>query len=389
MSVPIIIPDLGATGGDVVLAEWFVKEGDRVHEGQPLFAVETDKAVSNVEAFCHGYLEHILVAAGETVDIGATVATLTESSVATEMQRPPINAESNGPSHLELPDSSHSGAPTANRLHERLNSSTVFASPRARRVAAEIGVDLKYITGSGANGEIHERDVHRSAEQLGTSLAGARIAEVPQFCASIEIDVSDVVDLQKRIAETSDERGTQAVSVSDFILAATARALRKVPALNARLLGDGVEYLEDVEIGLAIATEQGIRIASLHEADRLTFSEVVSRSRHLIKQVTCPGLPEAAVSGGAITVFNPEIFALDQFTAVIQPSYAAALACGAVKARVVPRDGQLVIRAIMHATLSVHRQVDDGVAAATFLKLLKEQLESPYGLLMGLRSVLS
>lgn len=381
----VIVPDLGATGTDVILSEWLVSEGAYVTAGTPLFAVETDKAVDQVEAFRAGFLRRHLAPAGARVAIGSAVAILADT-----LDEPlELGAEASS-------RDAQSAAPvrTDCRPLEQpaLATGRVRASPLARRIARELGVDLNTVIGRGPGGAVRKDDVLAATPGSpdGAKVAGRSVAlspmraaiaqrtasskaEVPHFYAGIEIDLTDVLTTRRQLRDA----GRPTPSVNDLIVHAAARALRATPRLNATFHQTEIVYHDDVDIGVVVASEDRMLIPVVRRADRLDLSALSTQLSQLRERVVAGTLTAREQAGGSLTVSNLGMLGIDDFTAIINPPQAAILACGAARPQPVARAGEIVIRTVMKVNLSVDHRVADGVVAARFLLALRGWLEDP------------
>jgi len=385
------MPNLGATGGDVMLDEWLVKPGDAVKAGQPLFVVTTDKATVEIEAFRDGVLREIRMQAGETVPLGTVVAlladTMDEPVSATVVQ--PVSEKV---SVAQIPPDPSPGS---------LRTERVLISPLARRMAEQEGLNPAKIKGSGRSGQILKRDilqalaVVRQTESPIAAANGARwetlspmrraIAErtqrsksdAPHFYATITVDMKAALDLRQQAVEWASQHGWMPPSITDLCLRAAALALRDFPTLNAQFDGDAILHHEDINLGLVIGLEEGMLIPVIRQADRLNLTSLAAETRRLRSRAEAGQLSASELTGGTFTLSNLGMFGLDSFTAVINPPEAGILALGAIKEQPVVLDGLVAPRPLMIATLSVDHRVVDGIAAARFVAAFKDLLENP------------
>jgi pyruvate dehydrogenase E2 component (dihydrolipoamide acetyltransferase) len=391
MTIPIIVPDLGATGSDVLLSQWFVTEGEFVHEGDPLFSVETDKAVSNVEAYCDGFLKKIVVRAGETADIGATVAILEEDFAAAETPAAATVDVRAGRDGRQEPAASANASPKS-------RDGRLLISPRARRAASELGIIPSDVSGSGLKGEIHERDVISFASRVtgssspsktysgsaDASLRPAGASQAGMFCGVLEVDLSDALDLLLKLSESSNESTEATLAIRSFLLSAAARALAKFPELNVRISGETVVPLDRRQFAIGLVSSKNLEHAVVEDLEQLSLGELIVKTGAL--RSGSNALEEPHGIGGSLAVYFPELFQLDWFLPAIPQGYPAVVGFGRIASRAVVRDGGITIRSIMPVTLAVDARVDRGVAGGAFLYEIKELLEKPYSLLMGSRN---
>ena len=382
----IVIPALGATGSDVVLEEWLVKPGQFVKSGSALFMVTTDKATVEVEAFRDGFLRETLISPGAIVSVQTVVARMADT--------------------LEEPLSSISPEPAAvgiETLVERkeklsetsdLRARRKLSSPLARRMAAELGLDLATVKGSGSQGQILKRDIIRAASQTRVEGGLRRVAlspmrraiaqrtqqsnaEVPHFHGSVVIDMTEAKVMLKQAAGMAGKNGWAAPTITDLVLRAAAVALRQTPALNVSFQGDEILYYDDIHLGLVIGMKEGMLIPVVHHADRLNLFSMAATTRRLRKSAETGQLSSSQLSGATFTISNLGMYGLDSFSAVINPPEAGILALGAAKEQPAAWQGTLALRWKMTATLAVDHRAVDGITVAKFLEEFKQLLENP------------
>jgi pyruvate dehydrogenase E2 component (dihydrolipoamide acetyltransferase) len=399
----VIIPDLGSTGGDVTLEEWLVQPGERVKAGQPLFVVTTDKATVEVEAFREGVLRLILVVAGERLPTGAVVALLADS-MEEQIGKPEPTPKSgaSAPTLTNIPAAAatpHSG-------------DRILVSPLARRMAAQNGIDLTSLQGSGAGGQILKRDVESALAAQDTAVAAKESAEsyftapehssrsakreplspmrraiaervqrsnteIPHFDAAITIDMSAALEFRQQTVEIAGEHGWARPSITDLCIKAAALTLHQFPTLNASFDGDAILTFSDINIGLVVGLDEGMLVPVIQAADQINLFTLAAATRQLRAHAETGQLSASDLSGGTFTLSNLGMYGLDSFSAVINPPQAGILALGAVKEQPAAVDGALVVRPLMTATLSVDHRVVDGITAARFVETFKEMLENP------------
>jgi pyruvate dehydrogenase E2 component (dihydrolipoamide acetyltransferase) len=377
----IVMPSMGATGEDVVIAEWLVNEGDFVKEGQQIFVAETDKATTEVESFRAGYIRKILVQARESAALGDALAIITDSPdeplEAAAIITPPATA-----SVPQSPTPPRSTPPTG-RLQ---------ASPLARRLAKERGIDLATVK---ADGPIHKRDV-LNTEISATTGGEQRMAfspmrraiavrtlqsktHSPHFYVTARIDMTDAVALQRKLAAGSD--GPARPTVTDLVIRAAAMALRDTPQLNASCQDNQIVLYDDINIGLVIGLAEGMIIPVIKQADTQDVYRLAATTKRLRDRALAGTLAQADLTQGTFTVSNLGMFGVESFIAVINPPEAGILALGAIQPQPAVVEDRLVVRSLMTATLSADHRVADGITAARFLGQLRQSLENPAMLL--------
>ncbi len=385
----IIIPDLGATGGDVTLEEWLVKPGEVVKTGQALYVVATDKATVEVEAYRDGVIQSILVPQGETVPLGTVIALLADSiGEKTEF------AEEEPEERSATPESERP------KLQSHQSGDRILATPLARRIAAEEDVSLELLNGSGSKGQVLKRDViaaistrRASGSPTGilrkplspmrrtiaerTSLSKSRI---PHFYTTATIDMGAATELRRQALEIAERIGHSKPTITDLCIRATALTLREFPELNARFDGESIITFSDINIGLVIGLTEGMLIPVIQRADQLNLYSLASATRQVRQRVEAGRLRGSDMGQGTFTISNLGMFEIDSFTAVINPPEVGILALGKIKEQPAIVNGAIVARPLMIATLSVDHRLVDGIIAARFLTAIKDILENPFRL---------
>ena len=417
----VVIPDLGATDDEVVLNEWLVKPGDFMKAGTPLFLVTTDKAIVEVEAFRDGYIREILVSEETAVPTGETVAIMADSMEEAVDDLSPPESEDGFPTptpRTQRENVNHVEAtkPKAEQRRVETKTERVLASPLARRIAQELGINLSSVKGTGEGGQIHKRDVlaavetHAVSEPEATPPAHAegiirRVpvspmrraiaerttrskAEAPHFYVSVVIDMTEVQAFRKQVAALAEKIPPQSPSLTDIAIRAAALALKQTPQINASFQGDEILYFEDIHIGLVVGLSEGMfatlsgyfvnhLVPVIRHADRQNLYTLAATTRRLRDKATAGKLSESELTGSTFTISNLGMFGVDSFFAVINPPEAAILALGAVRLQPAVWEGQVVPRELMTATLSADHRLVDGITAARFLSEFKEILENP------------
>jgi len=381
----IIIPALGATGGDMVFEEWRVQPGQFVKSGSALFVVTTDKATVEVEAFRNGYLRETQVSPGAIVSVQMVIGRMTdtlEETLTVGSEREEVRME-HWIVQTEEPRKTGDGHP-----RRRL------ASPLARRMAVELGLDLETIKASGSEGQILKRDIVRSAEQPRMEGGVRRVplspmrraiaqrsqqsnTEVPHFHGSAVIDMTEAKAMLKLSAAMAEKNSWVAPTITDLTLCAAAQALRQTPALNASFRGEEILYFDDIHIGLVIGLPEGMLIPVVRHADRLNLFTMAATTRRLREGAEDGQLSSSQLSGATFTISNLGMYGLDSFTAVINSPEAGILSLGAAREQPAVWQGNLSVRWQMTATLTVDHRVVDGITVAKYLDEFKQFLENP------------
>jgi pyruvate dehydrogenase E2 component (dihydrolipoyllysine-residue acetyltransferase) len=395
----VTLPRLGQGMESGTIVRWLKAEGDEVQKGEPLYELDTDKVTQEVEADVGGVLLKILVPEGE-VPVGTPVAFLGEAGedvpeVEAAAQPEPVPepiAVSQGtvPEETPAPPERIEGAvPVDGRIK---------ASPLARRIARERGIDLAALSGTGPEGRIVAEDVERAAvagpaaapvparapgavERVElTSLrrtVARRMTEAwtaPAFQIVMSADMNRAQDLRARLVERHpDERPT----VTDVLTKVCAVALMRHREVNALYAGDAIELHPAANVGIAVATERGLLVPVIPGCEALTVAQIAAARADLVGRAREGKLQAADLEGGTFTISNLGMYGVEQFVAVLNPPQAAILAVGAIEERAVAHDGQLVARSMMTMTLTCDHRTIDGATAADFLRTVKEFLEEP------------
>ncbi len=389
MIAKIIIPDLGATGGDVTLMRWLVEPGEKVQAGQPLFLVETDKATVEVEAFREGYLRRIMVEAGETVSLGSIVALMADS-MAEPLDEDLVTED---PPGVESRPAGR-GVEVAVQGQER-----ILISPLARRMAEVEGLSPGTVRGTGRQGQILKRDIEKHTRPdrwQGDGAAGIRSepltpmqraiasltsqskAEAPHFYAGITVDMAAALVTRREAVEWANQNGWAPPTITDLCLRAVALTLGSFPTLNASFQEERIAYYEGIHIGLVVGVESGgMLVPVVRGADKLNLFSLAAVTRRLKERAGKDALSDGEMSGGTFTLSNLGMYGLESFTAIINPPQAGILALGEVNERPWVVDGAIVPRPVMKATLSVDHRLVDGIVAGRFLAAWKDMLEKP------------
>jgi pyruvate dehydrogenase E2 component (dihydrolipoamide acetyltransferase) len=450
MPTEITMPQLSDTMSEGTVVKWLKREGEKVAAGEKIAEVETDKAVMEMESFDAGTLAVIVAKEGDKVGVGKAIAVLASGketvaevkskyaagaplmpsaklvvSAATANAGSTIEAAVRGEVH-ESASVGHgatretpTAVPPVPHHGENGDSGRVVVSPLAKRIAADKGIDLKNVKGSGPNGRIIQKDVLAFAEQPVAPAAPASAAKgkpesgavpqtarvsrgekqvvpltkmrqaiakglqaskqnVPHFYTAVEVDVEELSALRVRL-NTSLEADKVRLSIGDLISKAVAVALLKHPALNAHYSGDKNEITRfgDVHLGFAVALPDGLIVPVLRNIDQMGLKEIRTRSADLIDRARGQRLKQDEMTGATFTVSNLGTFGVSEFSAIINPPSVAILAVASAEKRAVVRNDQIVARTMLTLTLSADHRAVDGAVAADFLRTLKGLLEEP------------
>ena len=411
------MPALGVAQEKGTLLNWFKAEGQSVTKGEPLMEVETDKATVEIEAPASGILTNVTASVGDEVPVGNRIAVILapgevatpaakdphpriESGVGSDPEPSTYNSQSKPGAEPNPPISPFiKGGSKGDFLASEtspLARRRLLASPAAKRIAKEKGIDLASLKGSGPEGAVLAEDVVRAAGTQSAApggppkiketvqltpmrrIVGERMTKskqtAPHFYLTMDADMTEVTRRRSALKE----KGEQLIpSINDFILSACARALKDFPSLNAAFTDQRVELYSDINIGVAVALEEGLVVPVIRNADRLSLQELAKQSRELADKAQKKKLFPLDYEGGTFTVSNLGMFGIDSFVAIINPPQCAILAVGQVGPRVVPHGEGIAVRPIMTMSLSADHRVVDGAIAARFLQEVKRLLERP------------
>ena len=379
MATVIIMPRLTDTMHEGKILEWLKKEGEPVREGEPLLVVETDKAAVEVNASASGFLLKIVARSDEPVPVEEKIAIIGEKGeeiggLLAERQKTEVKAR-----EPEV------RTPSAPRLR---------ASPAARRLAKEKGIDLAKVTGSGEGGLITEQDIENFlqaepkrpkvspyGEEERWPLQGVRKVMAERMAQSSHetarvttMAETDVTDLQKLSKEKS-------ITITSFVVGAVVQALKDFPVINSSLEKDTVVVKKYYNIGVSVASPRGLVVIVLHNAERMNLQQMSERLGSLAQKARDSRLSLEEISGGTFTITNSGVFGSLFFTPMINFPESAILGMGKIMKQPVVREDQIVIRSMMYLSLSYDHRIIDGEAAVSFLQKVKKGLESPLGLL--------
>jgi len=440
MSTNILMPALSPTMTEGTLARWLKKEGDPVKAGDVIAEIETDKATMEVEAVDEGVLGKIIVPDGTAgVAVNAPIAlllgegeTLADVPAASSAPSPaPVSSQAPAPAS---PAPAAASAPPPTPASQKGNGATapsgrIFASPLARRMAAQAGLELAALKGSGPNGRIVRADIEAALARAPASPASAaapaptaappaaarppapaptaitaphrlvphttmrrviarRLTEskqtIPHFYLSTDIALDALLKLRGDLNARSAKEGAGAfkLSVNDLIIKATAIAIARVPRVNASYTEEGIAEYEDIDISVAVAIPDGLITPIIRQADRKGLAAISNEMKELIGRAKAGKLKPEEFQGGGFSISNLGMYGVREFTAVINPPQAAILAVGAGEQRPVVKNGALGIATMMTCTLSVDHRVIDGALGAEWLSALKAILEDPLSLML-------
>jgi pyruvate dehydrogenase E2 component (dihydrolipoamide acetyltransferase) len=404
----IIMPKMGDAMEEGTLVRWLKQEGDAVQEGEPIAEIATDKATVEIEAPISGVLRGIRVAENAVVPVNTPLAYILQ-----EGESLPAEGDGKAPAPTTAAAPQPEPTPTTVAAAPANGEERVLASPLARKIAAEHGIDLRQVRGTGPKGRIVERDVLAYLESrqaivapapapipapaVAAAPAEARVETlnrlrqitaqrtteahqtIPHFYLTMEIDMEEAVALRQRLNQLDE---SLRVSINDLIVKACAVAIEQHPIVNASYQNGQLVHPNGIHIGIAVAVEQGLLVAVLKHCEGKSLRCIAQESQTLIQKAREGKLLPDEMTGNTFTVSNLGMFGIEQFTAIINPPASAILAVGATKrVPVVQEDGAIVARHRMKVTLSCDHRVLDGAVGAQFLQTLKQVLENPLWML--------
>ena len=430
MAEIIRMPKMSDTMEEGVIAGWLKKVGDEVKSGDILAEVETDKATMELESYDDGFLLHVGVKDGESVPVDGVIAIIGEKGeniddILKEVSNEQNNNEAVDPKdEEEIVDEDESVEENLEVKEEEEVKNTedkiedinidfsnesdrIKASPLAKKLASEKGVDISMVKGSGDGGRIIKEDIENfkhseniptkevklpeiyskeSYEEIPVSqmrkTISKRLAEskfsAPHFYLTMEIDMDNCIEGRNKINETSDIK----ISFNDIIIKAAAVSLRKHPMVNASFLTDKIRVNNHIHIGVAVAVDEGLLVPVIRFADNKSLSHISTEVRNLAGKAKNKELQPSDWEGNTFTISNLGMFGIDEFTAIINPNDACILAVGGIKNTPVVKNGEIVPGNVMKVTLSCDHRIVDGAIGSAFLKTLKELIEDPIKILV-------
>ena len=450
MATELTMPQMGYDMQEGTVLRWLKGEGDTVANGEPIAEIETDKAVVEFESYAEGVLHRIIVPAGTTVPVGEPIALVgaqdeifdaIDDTASDEGPTVPADVDSDEPAPsaaIPMPPASsdiateelHVAEPEPEVEEPPLTASSLRASPIARRIADERGIDITKVQGTGPGGRVVKDDVlayqepepvepeimeepepeeveavegeaaveaevmvvaeeEAADDAMQLSRMRQQIARVtvrskqekPHFYVTSEVDMTEAMSLRQQINRSLEGEGVR-VTVNDLIIKACAAALRKHPKFNAFLDGDVIRPNDSVNIGIAMAVEDGLLMPAIMGCEQMTLKSLALASKDLADRAQNGTLRPDEYTGGTFGVSNLGMFDVSTFVAIIQPPQTAILAVGTVAKRPVVRDDEIVIRQTMNATISADHRVVDGAEGAQFLMEVKNALENPLTLIL-------
>jgi pyruvate dehydrogenase E2 component (dihydrolipoamide acetyltransferase) len=426
MATKVMMPKLSPTMEEGQISRWLKKEGDKVSMGEPLAEIDTDKATMEMQALANGVLRKIIVGEGQAAPLGQLIAIIGEPNedIASLVSEAPAAAPAkqeqpkpeDKPAEQPAPQpqakaAAASAAPTPRPVDNgqpKTDSARMIVSPLAARMAAEAGIDLRSLQGSGPGGRIIKRDIEAAISrpkpepnfprpvgvgqipQIGASAYRdepasemrkviarrlvTSLGPVPHFFLTSEIEMDRAAEMRRGINALDPELK---ISINDIIIKVAAAALVQHPEVNASYQEKFVRYYERADVGVAVAIEDGLITPVVRAADQKSLSQIAAEVRELAERARSRRLKPEEYTGATFSISNLGMFGIDEFTAVINPPEGAILAVGAMSAKPVVRDNEIVIRQMMRVTMSCDHRVIDGATGAKFLQTFKKILENP------------
>ena len=417
MEEVVLMPRLSDTMTEGVIAGWHKKVGDKVSKGEVLADIETDKATMELESYKDGILLYQGAEAGEKILVNQLLCIIGQPGLDIDSIVKSIKAPSNteapkpaspaaAPTLASTASSAPAASPAPATTASVVNEGRIFASPLAKKIAKEKGIDLKYVQGTGEHGRITRTDLEnykpasntsntaRAAAPRNTNFIGQvsfvdtpvsqmrktiarRLSEslftAPHFYLTMKINMDATIAARTVVNETAPVK----ISFNDFIVKAVALSLKQHPKVNSSWLGDVIRENHHVNIGIAVAVDEGLLVPVLRFADGLSLDEISVSVKEFAKKAKDKKLQPSDWEGSTFTISNLGMFGIDQFTAIINPPDACILAVGGIAQEPVVKNGQIVPGNVMNVTLSCDHRVVDGATGSAFLQTLKANLEEP------------
>jgi len=416
----VVMPSMGADMTEGSIARWIKAEGDEISRGDILAEVETDKAVVEMEAYGNGVLRKVIIGEGVTVPVGRVIAIIADA----DEEIPSMDAPaSEAPAAVAAPSTPAGVAPDPVAATDAASGGRVKASPVAKKLAAENGIDLALVAGTGPGGRIVKSDVDAAIAGGGTPapeatpaaavatpvvqavqatpapalltedipLTGMRKAiartvvrsklDQPDFWVTVSVEMTEALAARKQINDAMADSGVR-ISVNDMILKAVALSIEKHPKWNMSYTEEKLVAHPNINVGVAIALDEGLMVPAILGCQGKSLKDIAIASKDLGVRAKSGGLTQEEMTGGTFSVSNLGMFGIDEFSAIIFPPQPGILAVGASMPTPVVRDGELAIGNIMKMTLSVDHRVNDGAEGAAFINEIKRFLENPLSMVL-------
>ena len=409
MAKEIKLPQLGQTMEEGTVVNCLVKIGDEVKKGDVIFEIETDKATLEMESPLGGFVKHVLAKVDQTLLVGAPMLVLGEKDeeVPQSFVDSLLGVQSAAGS-AAVTSAAPAAEPVKTAPEPARPTGKIMASPRAKKLAQELGVDLTGLKGTGPAGKITEADIQKAAEakpagpataaaapaaaageaRLGATIAVSRLQritaermlkskqEIPCFYLTVRADVTNLVARRAELNAAGDVK----VSFNDFIMKAVATGLEKFPIMTGQLAGSAIKLADAIHIGLAISVPDGLVAPLVKDVNKKGLKQIARDSQALIERTRADKLDLSDLEGGCTTVSNLGAFGIESFIPIVVPGQCTILGIGKITDTCVPDNGNILVRKLMNITLSVDHKVANGAYAAQFLDLVRNLLEDPSGL---------
>ncbi len=396
MAVKVLMPKLGLTMKKGKIAKWLKKEGEEVTKGEDLVEIITEKITNVMEAPANGILYKILAEKGKNVPIIVPIAVIADSGedekeiqpVVEEAQAELVGSEVEETKKVDKQPVQKEVQPV------RLDNERKI-SPRAARLAEEKEIDIDYIDGTGPNGRVTEKDVKNYVEELEKQpeeipfegmrgIIAERMSESSRNSARVtimqEVDFTNLQDLREQLNNTFQEQGNDKVSYTDLLAVVVAKALKEHPIMNSRVSADKIEIFDSVNLGIAVALDDGLIVPVVHQAHRMSLIHISEKIKSVAERARSGELDSEELQGGTFTITNLGMFGAEGFTPIINPPETAILGIGTIVEKPVLKEGTLERRPRMTLSLSIDHRAVDGAPAARFLSRVRELLENPHPL---------
>ncbi|HIJ53248.1 MAG TPA: 2-oxo acid dehydrogenase subunit E2 [Planctomycetes bacterium] len=404
MAREVRLPQLGQTMEEGTIVNCLVKVGDEVKKGDCVFEIETDKATLEMESPAEGFVKYILVETDQTLPVGAPILVLGDK----DEQVPQsfvdsLKAAAPAAAAAEAAPAAPAAEPKPTAKEEGRPAERIKASPRAKKLAEQLGVDLTKVTGTGPAGRITEQDIREAAASKPAKPAAAPVSEpglkpgaklplnriqkitgermvqskheIPCFYLSVKADVTDLVRLRAKLNRASPSKGRMKVAYNDFIIRAVAMGLEKFPIMTGQLAGDSIRLAEAIGIGLAISVPGGLVAPIVKDVNKKDVRQIARDTKGLVEKARSNKLAPTDLEGGCITVSNLGAFEIESFIPIVVPGQCSILGIGQISETCVPRDGNIMVRKLMSMVLSIDHKVTNGSYAAQFLDYVRKLLE--------------
>jgi len=398
MAKEVRLPQLGQTMEEGTIVNCLVKIGDEVKKGDVIFEIETDKATLEMESPADGFVKHILVKVDETLPVGTPVLVLGQKDEDVPQSFvDSLTGAAPAPEAAPAAEVSSAAQPARAEPEPSKPAGRIIASPRAKKLASELGVDITALTGTGPAGKITEQDVKAAAKPSGPAAPAASAAEaklgqtvplnrlqkitaekmlkskreIPCFYLTVKADITDLVELRTKLNETGDVK----ISYNDFLIKAVAAGLEKYPIMTGQLAGEAIKLANSINVGLAISVPDGLVAPIVKDVNKKDVKQIASDSLALIERARSNKLAPTDLEGGCITVSNLGAFGIDNFIPIVVPGQCSILGVGRITDTCVPNSGNILVRKLMNMTLSVDHKVANGAYAAQFLDFVRKLLE--------------